>query len=212
MKIKKIIASGLLLTALGLYLSPLTAGVVSAQNFEESLYAFLKNTDNIRVSYEYPVSSTFQSSAVQGKSKLPAHTPVIIRSECEIDLKTFNSGDYVKFSVVGDVKDEFGTILIKSGSSVSASISFINAPSSLGKSGNITINDFHTNAVDGTPIPLTGTLSSNPDDKLALSVVLSVLICPLFLLMKGEYPELPAGTMKTVYTASDMYINTAAGL
>ena len=43
---------------------------------------------------------------------------------------------------------------------------------------------------------------------MVLSIVLSAVICPLFLLMEGREAEVLAGTTKTVYTASDAYINT----
>ena len=41
---------------------------------------------------------------------------------------------------------------------------------------------------------------------MTLSIVLSVLICPLFLLMKGEEAQLPVGATKTAYTITDLYI------
>lgn len=41
---------------------------------------------------------------------------------------------------------------------------------------------------------------------MVISVVLSVLICPLFLLMKGDDAQVPAGITKTAYTVSDVYV------
>lgn len=49
-----------------------------------------------------------------------------------------------------------------------------------------------------------------PDDKMTVSIVLSVLICPLFLLMKGDEAQVPAGTTKTAYTITDTYIKTVS--
>lgn len=72
------------------------------------------------------------------------------------------------------------------------------------------ITDFHTTAVDGTYIPLSGSVSAKPDDKMTVSIVLSVLICPLFLLMKGDEAQVPAGTTKTAYTITDTYIKTVS--
>jgi hypothetical protein len=72
----------------------------------------------------------------------------------------------------------------------------------------LTVTDFHTTAVDGTYIPLSGSISARPDDKMTVSIILSVLVCPLFLLMKGNEAQLTIGTAKTAYTVTDVYINT----
>ena len=78
----------------------------------------------------------------------------------------------------------------------------------IGRSGEVTVTDFHTTAVDGTYVPLSGSVSARPDDKMTMSIVLSVLICPLFLLMKGEDAQVPAGSTKTAYTISEVHIKT----
>ena len=41
---------------------------------------------------------------------------------------------------------------------------------------------------------------------MTLSIVLSVLICPLFLLMKGDEARLEAGMTKSAYTVVDTYV------
>ena len=64
-------------------------------------------------------------------------------------------------------------------------------------------------AVDNSYIPLSGSVSAKPDDKMVLSVCLGVLLCPLFLLMKGEDAQLQAGTQKTVYTVIPINVNTS---
>ena len=202
MSIKKLTCLALLFSFVTLTMSPLTAATTSNKN--ESLSDFLKTTDKIKASYSYP--SMILASNGTGKSILPAHTPIIIRCEETITTKDIVSGGTVHFSVVNDVKNSNGTILIKAGSPVSAQISFSRDNGLIGRSGQLTISDFHTIAVDGSYIPLSGTVSANPDDKMALSVVLSVLICPLFLLMKGDEARLPAGTTKTAYTISETYI------
>lgn len=170
----------------------------------ENLNEFIKTTENIIAGYTYP--SMRQSVKTPEKVSLPSHTPIVIRCNNTIDTKNVVSGSNVDFSIVNDVKGSSGEILIKAGTPVTAQISFKKDKSALGKSGELTISDFHTLAVDGSYVPLSGTLSSNPDDKMTLSIVLSVLLCPLFLLMKGEDAQVLAGTTKTVYTTSTIYI------
>jgi len=169
-----------------------------------SLYEFVKTTENISASFTYP--SMKLASSTSGKHLLNARTPIIIRSNSPINSNNIASGDSVIFSVAQDVKDSSGNIIIKNGTPVNATIDFQKA-GNIGKSGKITITDFHTTAVDGTYVPLSSSVSVAPEDKMVLSVVLSVCICPLFLLMDGEQAQLPAGTTKTVYTMTDVYVN-----
>ena len=170
----------------------------------KTLADFIKNNNKIETKLCYP--SMKLSSSNSNKAVLPAHTAIMIKSNDTISSKNLASGSTVNFSVVNDIKNADGLILIKAGTPVSAQISFVEESGMIGKTGKLTISDFHTTAVDGTYIPLSGTVSSNPDDKMALSIVLSILVCPLFLLMKGGEGSLPAGTIKIAYTITDTYI------
>ena len=140
------------------------------------------------------------------KSTIAAHTPIVIRCTETISTKDVVSGGEVNFAVVNDIKDSNGNILIKGGTPVTAQISFSKTKGMIGRSGEVTITDFHTTAVDGTYVPLSGSVSARPDDKMTMSIVLSVLICPLFLLIKGDDAQVPAGTTKTAYTISEVHI------
>ena len=205
MKIKKLIATFLIMSFTSLFTTPL-AGVAVTETENMSLAEFLKTTETIEASYAYPsmVATTYGA----GKAVLPAHTPIIIRATETITTKDLVSGDTVNFAVVQDVKDNKGNVLIKTGSPVTAQISFVKNHDLIGRSGQLTINDFHTTAVDGSYVQLSGSVSANPEDKLTMSIVLSVLICPLFLLMKGDEARVSVGTTKTVYTVNDVYVNT----
>ncbi len=201
MNIKKLLSLFLSVSIMILFTAPLSA---ESSNEDESLYNFLKTTENITTSYKYP--SMKLATSVNGKSRLSAHTPIMIRCEETISTKDVVSGGTVNFSVLSDVKDENGLIVIRAGAPVTAQITFAKKNGMIGKSGQITVSDFHTIAVDGTYVPLSASISAQPDDNMTTSVVLSVLICPLFLLMKGDEAQVPAGTTKTAYTVSDVYI------
>lgn len=203
MKIKKIVASFLVLSFLSFFGMPLSSGVI-AQTDQMTLSEFLKTTDKVEASYSYP--SMRLTSNGTGKSTLAAHTPIVIRAVDTITTKEIVSGGVVNFAVVADVKDANGNVLIKSGAPVTAQISFTKSKGMIGRSGEVTVSDFSTTAVDGSYVPLSGSVSAKPDDKMTMSIVLSVLICPLFLLIKGEEAVVPAGTQKTAYTVNDVYI------
>ena len=203
MKKNRIIAGCLLalFLSLGVNNAPIAA---TSSTKQESLQDFIKNTDNIDAYYKYPSMKLTTNSP--GKSILRANTPIVIRCTETITTRDVVSGSTVNFAVVTDINDSNGNILIKAGTPVTAQISFAKTKGLVGTSGELTITDFHTTAVDGTYVPLSGTVSANPNDKMVLSVVLSVVVCPLFLLMKGEDEKLLAGTTKTAYTVSQLYI------
>lgn len=199
MRIKKIISLILLLAFIGLFPTQIS----SAQNESQTLYQFMKDNKEFTANFEY--SSYIATTNAAGKKLLPAHSPVMIKNLTEINTKNIKSGDTVTFIVAQDVTDENGHVLIKAGTSVNANIDF-QAKTYIGRSAKITVNDFHTKSVDNSYIPLSTVITEEPDDKMVLSIVLSVLLCPLFLLMKGKEAKIPAGTLKTVYTISDVYI------
>lgn len=204
---KKTVASFLLMTLMSLFTPPL-GGEVSATTGKETLSDFLKTTENISASYVYPSMKLASDGA--GKSVLPAHTPIILICNETISANNITSGSSVNFIVVNNVTDESGQVLVKAGTPVSAQVVFAKKQGRIGSSGQIVISDFHTTAVDGTSIPLSGSVSDQPDDKTALSIVLSVCVCTLFLLMKGQDASVPAGTTKTAYTVYETYVKATA--
>lgn len=203
--VKRFVSTFLIVAFMSIFATPLS-GTVSASTGEMNLTEFLKTTENIAASYKYPSMKLAANGA--GKATLAAHTPIMIRCDETITTNNIVNGSTVNFSVINDVKDRNGLILIKSGTPVTAQISFVKDKGMIGRSGELTVTDFHTTAVDGTYIPLSGSVSAKPNDKMVCSIVLSVLICPLFLLMKGEEAQLSAGATKIAYTVMETYIKT----
>lgn len=169
----------------------------------DNLKAFIEDTKEIDAKFEYPHYKETETSP--DKIKIPAHTPIIIKNKYRISADKIGSGDSINFVTTNSLKTKDGKILINAESPVVATINF-NKTKRIGKAGNLTISDFHVNAVDGTYVPLSSSIYVQGDDCMALSIVLSVLICPLFLLMKGGEATLPPNTTKTVYTVSDVYV------
>lgn len=87
----------------------LTAPINAATTKNETLYDFLKNNENIKASYKYP--SMKLTSRTEGKTKLSANTPVILKNRYTVSTKTLVSGNSILFTVLDDVKDETGTII-----------------------------------------------------------------------------------------------------
>lgn len=178
--------------------------VVNADNLsQDSLKTFLSENSEINARFEYPNYKPTEQSIE--KYKIPAHTPIVIKNKNTISSYDIESGECVKFNTVSNIKSKTGGILIRANSPVEATISFKRAKM-IGKPGQLTISDFHVTAADGTYIPLSSSVSIKADDSTALSIVLSVLVCPLFLMMKGDEAEIAPGTTKTVYTVDDVYV------
>lgn len=202
MIIKKL--TSFVLTFLFIFLTTTQISMSASPDKKVTLADFIANNDEIEAKFVYPTMKL--SSNGNNRTLLPANTPIVIRCHDNLSANNFTSGSSVNFSVVNDVKASNGAILIKAGAPVMAQVTFVENNGMIGKSGKITISDFHTVAVDGTYVPLSGTVSSNPDDKMVLSILLSVFVCPLFLIMKGADGVLPAGTTKTAYTTTNTYI------
>ena len=62
-------------------------------------------------------------------------------------------------------------------------------------------------AVDGTQVPLELTMNEEGQSVMKRSMLLGILIIPLFFLMKGKQVEIPAGTTRSTYTAADVEIS-----
>ncbi len=169
---------------------------------------FVKTHPNMTVEYRYSKHNAPQSDNLlaANKVKLPANSPVILRLNDTIRGNDSAQGSTISFTVVSDVKVG-SEVLVKAGTRAKAQVSMVDDSGLIGQGGKIQISDFGTTAVDGSFVPLQGSLSEKGKEKVVLSVGLSLFICPLFLLMKGEEATVPAGMEKTTYTAADVEVN-----
>lgn len=173
-----------------------------------NLKDFLSDKKEVFIKYEYPslkLASNVKSASIV---TIPAGTPIVLRNLETIDSSNITNGSSIVFKTINDIVVD-NKVVIKAGSNVDAQVSYAKKKNYAGIAGEITISDFMVKAVDGTYIPLKATLSSKGEEKIAISVGLGLLICVLFLLMKGEDAVIPAGTTKSVYTMMDVKINTA---
>lgn len=172
-----------------------------------TIQEFIKAHPNAEVEYRYTKHAIpkIADSVGSHKIKLPANSPVILKLNDTIKGNDTAQGSTISFSVIGDVKVG-NDVLIKAGSRAQAQVSMVDDNGILGQGGKILISDFGVKAVDGTFIPLQGSLSEKGKEKMILSVGLSVILCPLFLLMKGGEATVPAGMEKTTYTAADVEV------
>lgn len=148
------------------------------------------------------VTSTFGTITFAGV--LPANTPVIIQSEKNISKNTVSVGDNIYFKVVKDVKNSNEEVIIAAGTPVSGKIVKIKERRRIGVPGEITINSLYTTSTNGEKIHITTEINKKAKSKMGLSITLSALLIPFFLLMRGKDAEIPAGYQTTVYTAQNV--------
>ncbi len=145
-----------------------------------------------------------------GEMTLPSGTPVKVRLKTKVDSQDAVEGSDIDFEVAEDVMQS-GTLIIRAGTIGKAQIVKAEKAGAIGGAGALTIGEFSVKSVFGDNIYLRGTLASEGKSKQATSIVVGWLICPLFLLMKGEKAELAPGTEKTIYTGSDYRWSSSAG-
>ena len=143
--------------------------------------------------------NTFSVAYAAG-AVLPNNTPVEIQASQTYDSSTVQAGDSVKFSVVKNITLN-GQTVIAAGAPVTATVQKANKRGRIGIPGEILLSDFSTVTTKGTKVPLTGEVHQRAKSKMALSVTLSVIVIPLFLLMKGKDTAIEQGYQATVYTS-----------
>lgn len=170
-----------------------------------TMIEWVKAHPDATLEYTYPSmkASTGTKHLLAEATTLNNGTPVVIRILDSISSETSTSGGSISFQVVSDIKQD-GELLIKAGEMGTAQVTVADDRGMIGQPGKITVSDFGVKAVDGSYVPLRATLTDEGKDRMVLSIVVSLLFCPLFLLMKGGEGEIPSGTQKTVYVAADI--------
>ena len=136
---------------------------------------------------------------------LPNNTPVTIQASQTYDSATVQTGDSVKFSVAKNITVN-GQTVIAAGAPVTATVVKANKRGRIGIPGEIVLGEFSTVTTKGTKVPLTGDIAQKAKSKMALSITLSVIVIPLFLLMKGKDTAIEQGYEATVYTSGSVGI------
>ncbi len=134
---------------------------------------------------------------------LPVNTPVLVKSEGVYDSGSLQAGSEIDFSVVSDVSSDMGKVVIKAGTPVTAKVVSVRKSGRIGKPGKIAVGGFSTKAINGANVPLSGSVAIQGKSKMGLSIALSLIVIPFFLLMKGKDTQIMPGAQYTLYTAAE---------
>ena len=140
--------------------------------------------------------------ALAQEVRISASTVVPVRTTSAIYSDQVRNGQRVTSVAVARDVEVDDVVVIEAGTPVSAVISRASEAGRVGQPGDITLDLESTTAVDGTEIGLSGTFSAEGDGKVGASVAISVLLCPLALLMKGDEGAIASGTEIRALTLS----------
>ncbi|MBL4677825.1 MAG: hypothetical protein JKY70_16725 [Mucilaginibacter sp.] len=140
---------------------------------------------------------------------LPSGTAVVMETVSTIDSKEATVGQVVDFRIKSDIKVG-DKIVIAAGSIAKGQIVRTQHSKAIGKEGYVEVQIRSVTAVDGQEVFLSNSnLYKEGDNKQTLSIVLGVLVCVLFLLLKGKNAVVEPGYQVTASVATNTTIKIA---
>ena len=130
---------------------------------------------------------------------LPEGEEFTVETVDEISSKTASENDPVNLRVVEDVRVG-SQIVIARGTLVKGIVASVEQRGHLGKGGKIGMRVESTTAVDGQRVKLRSSKGKGDTGTVGSTIVLSLLISPLFLLRRGNHAVIKAGTKVQVFT------------
>ncbi len=153
--------------------------------------------------------STHAASAQQ-KARIPDGTAVKLATTAELNSATNNEDDPVGLEVTEDVKVG-DTVLVHKGATAMGHITDVEKKKRLGRAGKLNFAVDYVKAPDGTNVRLRATSQRKGDDKTGTVIVGTVLLSPLFLIMRGKDVKIPKGTTFTAFVDGDRDIALGPG-
>jgi len=137
---------------------------------------------------------------------LPEGTPVVLRLTETVAPNTHHVGDVVHMEVAMDVTVD-GAIAIKAGTPAEGEVVVAQKAAWLGEAGKLGITLRSTKSVDGQRVSLRSNLTREGKDKQGIAIVLGLLLCFLFLFLKGDDVQFTAGSEVKAYVESNLKVS-----
>ncbi len=148
-------------------------------------------------------------SAAQKTVTMPDGLALVVKNRAMIVAKRATPGEIIAFSVAHDLVVD-GAVVIAAGTTALGHVIEARGQGAIGKAGEVIVGIDTTTAVDGQQIVLRGTAGREGDSKAVSSIALGAILCPLFLLKKGEKGDMPANSEFKVYTENPYEIEVAS--
>jgi len=118
--------------------------------------------------------------------------------------------DPARFEVTEDVSVG-GIVVIAKGSTAVGHVVEVEPKRRLGRAGKLNFMLDHVKAIEGSNLRLRAASTRKGEDKTGAVIVGTVLLSPLFLIMRGKDVSIPKGTAMTAYIDGDREIALPAG-
>jgi len=144
--------------------------------------------------------------------KVPDATSLRLSLMEALNSATNNVDDPVRFEVTEDVKVG-NDIVFPKGSTAVGHVVEVEPRRRLGRAGKLNFSIDHVKAPDGSNLRLRASTTRKGDDKTGTVIVGTVLLSPLFLIMRGKDVSIPKGTDIAAYVDGDREVTlpTATG-
>jgi len=150
---------------------------------------------------------SFPITALAESVKLQEGTAVRLTLLDGLSSGRNKEGDTVSLKVSDDILAEDNkTVLIKAGTPAWGAVSLLQPRGMVGQKGEIAFIVQGTKTVDGKKVQLRANLDRQGNAKLGTIVALSLIVSPLFLLMKGKDAQIPTGASVTAYVDKDVLV------
>jgi len=173
------------------------------------LISILKSAYVKRIACLLAVSVLFMSFKLRADGVvINAGTSIPLETVSTISSAAITPGQIIDFKVRYDIKVG-DKVVIPAGSIAKGQVLRAQKAKGLGKEGFVEIQLKSVKAVDGQDVPLAASnVFQEGEDKQTLAIVLGVVVCLLFLTMKGKNAEVPAGyeTTGTVAVATTVNV------
>lgn len=141
-----------------------------------------------------------QTSA--GMIRIPDATAIRLVVTEPLSSATNEVDDPVRFEVTEDVKvADF--VVVPKGSTAVGHVVEVEPKRRLGRAGKLNFSIDHVKAFDGTNVRLRASSTRKGDDRTGTVIVGTVLLSPLFLIMRGKDISIPKGTSMMAYVDGD---------
>jgi len=143
------------------------------------------------------------------KVKIPERTVIPVKLTQHLKGDQVTIGQSVDFEVARDIIiDNF--IVIKRGAPAYGDITTAEKGGYVSQGGKIGLAIDHCKAIDGSKVYLKSILQKEQESHMGANIAASVIVCPLFLLMRGEEAEIPIGTQFKSYVENEVFVEVLA--
>jgi hypothetical protein len=153
--------------------------------------------------------SILHSQQGQRGIKVPDATALRLVLSDPLSSATNEVDDPVRFEVTEEVKVG-GIVVIAKGSTAVGHVVEVEPKRRLGRAGKLNFTLDHVKAVDGSNLRLRASSTRKGDDKTGTVIVGTVLLTPLFLIMRGKDVSIPQGMAMIAYIDGDRDIQLSS--